>query len=139
MGKPRIELPDTFLFTAELQVRVTDLNYGAHLGNDRMLGLVHEARYLYLKSLGSAELDIGGLRLVVSDAVLTYHAEVFAGDRLGFDIALGESSARRAEMLYRVRRLSDDKVVARAATGLAFIDPSEGTVVAPPLERLTPG
>ena len=33
MGRVKLELPETFSFSTELTVRVTDLNYGGHLGN----------------------------------------------------------------------------------------------------------
>ena len=32
-----------FVFRTELDVRITDINYGRHVGNDAMLGLLHEA------------------------------------------------------------------------------------------------
>lgn len=132
MTKPRIVLPDRFPFVTRLTVRITDLNYGAHVGNDRMLGLLHEARHRFLVQHGATELAVGGVRLVVSDAVVTYHAEVHAGDVLDIGIAGGERGPTRAELLYRVKRVMDEKVVARGMTGLVFLDPTVGAVTSPP-------
>ena len=61
MPRIRLELPDRFHFRTSLTVRVTDLNYGRHLGNDAVLGLLHEARVRFLRSLGYAELDVEGV------------------------------------------------------------------------------
>jgi hypothetical protein len=44
MPRLKLELPAGFPFRTTLTVRVTDLNYGNHLGNDALLGLLHEAR-----------------------------------------------------------------------------------------------
>ncbi|MFZ9695712.1 MAG: hypothetical protein ACO3AY_07565 [Chitinophagaceae bacterium] len=37
-------LPVTFKYSFEIPIRITDINYGGHVGNDRMLTLAHEAR-----------------------------------------------------------------------------------------------
>ncbi|HEX8659636.1 MAG TPA: thioesterase family protein, partial [Hymenobacter sp.] len=52
MARVKVALPDTFSFTTELPVRITDLNYGGHLGNDALLGILHEARVHFLRSVG---------------------------------------------------------------------------------------
>ena len=64
---PRLKLVprDDYPFTCDITVRTTDLNYGGHLGNDRLLSLVHEARVAFLASFELSELDLypGRLRL----------------------------------------------------------------------------
>ena len=52
MPRLKIIFPDQVLFTAELCVRVDDINYGGHLSNDAVLRLAHEARLLWLDSFG---------------------------------------------------------------------------------------
>jgi len=44
MSRVRFKLPDRFLFTTEIPLRVSDINYGGHLGNDAVLSLAQEAR-----------------------------------------------------------------------------------------------
>lgn len=48
MPRVKVALPVSFPFTTQLPVRITDINYGAHLGNDALLGLLHEARIHFL-------------------------------------------------------------------------------------------
>ena len=84
MARLTLALPERFPFTTEIEVRITDLNYGRHLGNDAMLGLVHEARVRFLRAHGLQELDVEGTGLVMIDAAIVYRAEAFAGDRLTF-------------------------------------------------------
>ena len=40
MARMTLALPARFPFTTEIEVRITDLNYGRHLGNDALLSLV---------------------------------------------------------------------------------------------------
>ena len=49
MPRVKVALPATFPFRTEIPVRITDLNYGGHLGNDALLGLLHEARVHFLR------------------------------------------------------------------------------------------
>ncbi|MGB0167367.1 MAG: thioesterase, partial [Luteibaculum sp.] len=68
MGRIKIELPPKFQFGTEITVRVGDLNYGNHLGNDSLLALLHQARVEYIKFLGAqSELDFFGSSLIMAD------------------------------------------------------------------------
>jgi acyl-CoA thioesterase FadM len=57
-------MPATYTFSTELTIRITDLNYGGHVGNDSFLSLIQEARQQYLKKLGYGELDFEGSALI---------------------------------------------------------------------------
>jgi acyl-CoA thioesterase FadM len=121
---PRIKLKslETYPFSIELGVRVTDLNYGGHLGNDRLLSLVHEARVAFLAGHGLSELDCGGVSLTMGDAALIYQGEAFAGDALRFEVAAGEASGSGFRLFYRITRPSDGSPIALAETGMVCFD-----------------
>jgi len=38
MARQRLTLPTTHLFTTKIDVRITDINYGNHVGNDAFVG-----------------------------------------------------------------------------------------------------
>ena len=121
---PRIRLkpaPD-YAFQIELSIRVTDLNYGGHLGNDRLLSLIHEARVAFLAEHGLSELDCGGVSLTMGDAALVYQGEAYAGDVLRFEVAAGEASRSGFRIFYRITRPSDDSPIALAETGMVCFD-----------------
>lgn len=120
MARVRLELPGELPFSTEIDVRVTDLNYGAHLGNDALLSILHEARFRFLRSHGLSELDAGGAALIMADAVVVYQAEAFAGDRLRIEVGLGDFSRVGCDVFYRVTRAGDG--VAEAKTGVVFLD-----------------
>ena len=48
MERIKISLPESFKFSTIMKIRITDLNYGGHVGNDSFLSLIHEARQQFL-------------------------------------------------------------------------------------------
>src|SRR5689334_12868761 len=90
MSRIRIQLPSHFNFSTQIPIRITDLNYGGHVGNDTVLTLVHEARMQFLKSLGYTELQIEGKGLIMSDAAIEFKAELFYGDVITVKVAAGD-------------------------------------------------
>lgn len=121
---PRAQLTalPSYPFHTDLQVRTTDLNYGGHLGNDRLLSLIHEARVAFLAHHGWSEMDCAGSSLILGDAVLVYQAEAFAGDVLRFEVALDEPSRAGFRLFYRVTRPADGKAIALVENGMACFD-----------------
>lgn len=134
MARVRLELPATFPFSTEIDVRITDVNYGGHLGNDAVLSLLHEARVRFLGSLGYSELDIGGASIIMTDAVIVYRAESFQGDTLRIEVAASDMQASTCDITYRVANAATGVEVARAKTGIAFFDYRQKKVVPMPEE-----
>jgi acyl-CoA thioesterase FadM len=124
MARISIPIPATLPFATDMVVRITDVNYGRHLGNDAMLGLIHEARVRFLRHHGMTEADVEGKPLVLADAAIVYRAEAFAGDRLRFEVGVGDCGRVGCDLLYRVTRPADGRLVAEAKTGLVFLDPA---------------
>ena len=54
MSRLRFELQGPEVYRTNLQVRVDDINYGGHLGNDSVLTLCHEARIRFFREAESA-------------------------------------------------------------------------------------
>ncbi|MCR4437422.1 MAG: thioesterase family protein [bacterium] len=115
-----------YLFMVDLKVRITDLNYGGHLGNDRLLGLLHEARVAFLASNGWSEMNCAGVGLIMGDAVLRYQGQAYAGDILRFEVGIGEPRRCGFRLYYRVTRPADGAAIALAETGMVCFDYREG-------------
>ncbi len=77
MPRVQIELPEVFTFSTELVLRLSDINYAGHMGNDTLMTLVQEAREHFFASHGLKEHDIFGLGLVVADAAVAFKSEAF--------------------------------------------------------------
>ena len=131
---PRLQLTplSAYPFCTGLAVRVTDLNYGGHLGNDRILALLQEARVRYLAENGWSEFDCAGTGLIMTDAAIQYRGEAFAGDRLEIEVAMGEAARTGFRIFYRITRHGDDALIAVAETGMACFDYERRRVVALP-------
>lgn len=131
MPRLKLTLPETLPYRTELDVRVSDVNYAGHLGNDVVLSFVHEARIRYLRSLGFTELECGGAGIIMTDAEIVYRAEAFHGDVLHVEVGLGALSSRGCEIFTRLRAPSGGEV-AVARTGFVFFDYQSRKVVAVP-------
>lgn len=124
MARIRIELPEKFLFETEMDVRVYDLNYGAHLGNDRVLAILHEARVRFFRFLGiDNEKDgLDGKGVIMTDAAVVYKSESFLGDSLRIKVAVSDVSTKAIDVLYLVLNCKTGKEVARGKTGILCFD-----------------
>ena len=132
MARVKLDLPDSFQFSTEISIRINDINYGGHLGNDTVLSLVHEARVRFLKHLGFTEKDIGGTGIIMSDAVLVYKAEGFYGEVLTIEVTVNEFSSRGCDFLYRLSNKENGKEIARVKTGIVFYDYENKKIVSVP-------
>lgn len=122
MARVKLDLPVRFQFSTELAVRIGDINYGGHLGNDSVLTLIHEARVQFLKQNGYTELNIEGSGIIMADAVVVYKSEGFHGDRLIVEVGVGDFQNASCDILYRLTNQETGNEIARAKTGIVFYD-----------------
>lgn len=132
MPRIKLDLPETFSFRTEIAVRITDLNYGGHLGNADTLVLIHEARVRFLKSFGYSEIDIEGYGSIMIDAAIQFKSQAFAGDVLIAEVAASDFSRLGCDIFYRLTNKETGAVVATAKTGIAIFDYESQKRISPP-------
>lgn len=122
------ELP-SYEFQHLLTVRSTDINYAGHLGNEALLGLVHEARSQFLKRLGFNTIVVkeNKIGLIIADIAVNFKAESFAGDSLIIDCQINEISEKSFRLFHRVR--CDDQLIALAESGMVAFNYQLGQAV----------
>lgn len=133
---PRVELalPETFPFRTDLPIRIGDLNYGNHLGNDAVLSLAQEARARFLRGHGWSELGIDGrVGIVVVDAAIVYRAEGRYGMTLRVEVAFTDVRSRGCDVVYRMSDGATGQEIARLKTGIMFFDYATRKVASMPL------
>ena len=130
MARISIDLPTSFNFTATIPVRITDLNYGGHVGNDTILSIIHEARVQFLKSFGYSEKDLGGVGMIMSDVVINFKNELFYGDVVNASVAVKDIGRASFDIVYLLKK--GDVVVAEAKTGMVCFDYERRKVTAIP-------
>ena len=111
MSRIKIDLPESFAFSTSIPVQITDLNYGAHVGNDKVLSFLHEARVRYLQSLGYTEFNLEGIGLIMSDAALIFKNEMFYGDTLLISLQPTEVSRLGFELVYKIEKKSEAQLI----------------------------
>lgn len=130
MARIKINLPKEFIFETKIPVRITDLNYGNHLGNDKLLSILHEARVLFLAHFGYTEMDCAGVGLIMADVAIEYKNQAFYGDVLSIQIIAGDFSRVSFDLYYLIQ--TDTKVIAKAKTGMVTFDYANNSPVAIP-------
>jgi acyl-CoA thioester hydrolase len=113
-----------FKFSTEISVRIGDINYGGHLGNDRYLSIFQDARLRYLKQFGYSELSIGdNTSLIMSQAHIDFKAEAFWGDRLTIYVRISKIKPIKFIIEYLIANNQDQaKIVATGYTEMVGFD-----------------
>lgn len=125
MARVKLKFPDEIpLFTTTIPVRVGDLNYGNHVGNDSVLSIIHEARMQFLRRHGCTELNAGGVGLIMADVMIAYKGESFYGDILDVELFADEITRHSFDLMYRIttQRAGVSLPVAQAKTGMVCFD-----------------
>ena len=136
MARIQLYFQGVVVYNTRLQIRVSELNYGNHLGNDSLLGLMQEARVQYFNSLNQTEKDFYGVGIIMSDVAVVYKSEGFAGNDIQFELALSDFSPKGFDMYYNIYNHTTQKQLAVAKTGIVCFDYSLRKTVNLPVEFL---
>jgi acyl-CoA thioesterase FadM len=134
MARIKIDPPTNILSAVRLKVRIGDINYGNHVGNDAFVLLIHEARVQWLQQNNFTEIDIHGAGLIMADLGIEFKKEAHYGEDILIEIGVGEISRVSFELYYQ---LSTDRegvtiLLAKAKTGMVCYDyQSKKTVSVP--------
>lgn len=132
MPRVHIDLPEQFPFFTEVPILASDINFANHLGNDRLMGLLQEARIRFFKWLGYNEADVEGSSMILGDAALQYLSEGFHGDVVRIEVNIGDFSRCGMDIYYRATNLTTGKLLCKAKTGLVFFNYTTRKVEAVP-------
>lgn len=134
MARIKIELPVSWSFSTELPVRVTDINYGNHMGNDAFLGLLHEARMQWLAQFGWTELISERAGLIMVEIEVRLKSQAAYGDVLKISMSPVNFGRMGFDLIYRAENAATGVEVARARTGMVFFDYTANKLAAMPTE-----
>ncbi len=125
MGRLKLVEQPVYKFSYDYTVKVRDINYGNHLGNDALVGVLHEARIDMLHSLGCSELNLGDNEtgLIMGDLVINFMKESFMHDELIVYTQVDDLKNSSFRVYYKVVRCPD--TIALAETGLVAVNYNE--------------
>jgi YbgC/YbaW family acyl-CoA thioester hydrolase len=130
MARIRIKLPQKIIASFTIPVRITDINYGNHVGNNAVVEIIHEARVQFLNQYGFTEMNAGGTSLIMNELLVEFKNESFYNDLLRINIFCGEISKVSFELFYSISviRKEEEFIIAHAKTGMVCFDYKEKKV-----------
>lgn len=142
MNRIKLAMPAHYSFSTEMPIRITDLNYGGHVGNDSFLSLIQEARQQYLQQFGYKELDFEGFGLIIADSAIEYRHELNYGDLLKISVQAADFDKLGFDLFYLLEIVNRaEKIVAgKAKTGMICYDytsKKKTSIPAIAIEKLT--
>ena len=126
MARITLDMPETYYFSTELCVRMSDTN-GGHMSNYAVLALVNEARIQFLNHC-----EVSDDNIIVTDSAIVYKAEGFYGDRLKFEVTAADFNKYGGDIFYKVSNADNDTLIAESKTGIVFYDYEASQMMALP-------
>lgn len=131
----RLKLPlpqEEKRFSTTYTLGLQEMNYGNHLGNDKVLTLAHEARLRFFKGLGFDELNFFHSSLIQASAQVQYTGQGYYGDPITIDLWLPQRSETGFEVFTLLKK--ENSEIARVSVALLFYDYDKGRIQKCPLE-----
>ena len=110
------------IFSYPITVQVTDLNYGNHVGNDRMLSFFHIARVQWLAHHQLSELDVGGCGVIMASVAINYLNQARLHQSLEIALGVGKVGKARFSLLYHCYDKITKVSIAKGVTLLSCFD-----------------
>ncbi len=122
-NRVKLQLPNTIHHTSTLQIRISDLNYGNHVGNDNVVSMLHEARIQLLQHYNYTELNIHGLGLIMADIMVAYKHQMYYGDVVTIHTYITDLTVQAFNIYYKMLLPNKQNTIAiEAKTGMVFFD-----------------
>jgi len=139
MARIKVLLPEHFTFSTTIPVRITDVNYGGHVGNDALLSIIHEARLQFLSHYGYSEMNMEGTGLIMADVAIEFKTEAFYGDTITASVGVNDFTRIGFDLCYKLEKNVEGKTitVAIAKTGMVCYNYEQKKVAAVPANALT--
>ena len=134
MARIKIDLPDTFAFSTNIPICISDTNRGGHLGWDSMFRILDEASVQFWNSLDLPEKEGERISRITVDAGINYRRQAYHGQTLRVEIAANEFTSKGFDLVYRVTELDSGTEIARAKSGILCYDYQKQKVILIPEE-----
>lgn len=122
MARVDIKLPEKFPFSFDIEVRMSDVNAGSHLGNHNLVSMMNEAHLQFMKHIGFPEILVDGKAFINVDLSVIYKSESFYGDELQIEVAADDFNKFGCDIVCRVTNKTHDRLAAVAKMGMIFFD-----------------
>jgi acyl-CoA thioester hydrolase len=136
MPRINIDLPENFIFTTLVPVRIGDINRGAHVSNVSLLVILEEARAQFLVSQGyEDEVNlVKGIGFIVGDIGIIYKKQIGYGKQVKVEIGTADFKNKSFDLVFKLSDSASGDEIARAKTGLLVFDYIKQQVIPVPEE-----
>ncbi len=122
MARVEIKLPDEFTFSMDMDVRISDINMGGHLGNERLLAMFNNVQLKFLQAKGFQDLTINGNPLINVDVAMILKAEAYFADVLTFEAAAQDFHKYGCDIVFKASDKKTGGLVGMAKSGVLVFD-----------------
>jgi acyl-CoA thioesterase FadM len=122
MSPVAIIFPEPAIYYEEIEIPAAITNRGSHLGFEQAPILIADCQPRFFHHYGFSDMDVGGAGIIVAGLSVRYKAEIFAGERLRMEVAVGNAEAKGCDIYYRFLKLRDGRPAVMAKTEIVFFD-----------------
>lgn len=120
--KIKFKIPTKFHFKTKLKIRVSDLNYGGHLGNDSVLSLAHESRVRFFFELNVTERNFFNVGLIMADSAIKYKSQGYLNESIIIKISVTELRSHGFKLFYILKKNNSNIDLAHVQTSMVCYD-----------------
>ena len=122
MARVILEPLNKYRFKTEIVVSINDINFAGHLGNEKILEFINEARTRFFDEYKFAQMDENQIGYVVADASIIFKSEVFYPDTVLIEADVVEFNKYGCDLVFRLSSAISKIEIALAKTGMVFFD-----------------
>ncbi|MBA2653008.1 MAG: thioesterase family protein [Tatlockia sp.] len=108
-------------FKIDIPVRISDINYGGHLGHAELIKITHHARLKFFSKFSLKEDNICGSGIIAKALSVVYKGESFFDDILHILLYVREITKTSCEFLYEITK-NEDMPVASVVETVLFMN-----------------
>jgi len=125
-NQPTLITNNKTVFSVEIPVRITDVNYGKHLGHMAVVGIFHQARLLFLNQYHIDEMNVEGKGIILLHSSYTFKHQAFFNTRLIVKVSIDAYSKTKFNFLYEATDKETGKIIVTGREESAFFDYNKG-------------
>ena len=134
MSRIEIKLPEKFIFSMDIPVRISDTNRGGHIAFNQVLSFAEEARVPFLESIGYPEQNVSGIAYIFADVGVIYKKQGFYKQTLRVEVGIGDLSEKGCDLIFKISNSETGEEMYRVKIGMLFFDYRQQKVIAVPDE-----
>jgi acyl-CoA thioester hydrolase len=124
------------MYSVDLQVRISDINYGGHLDFAKLIAMAGDARAQFFHAKNIKDINENGIGIITRSVQTNYLAQCFFNDILEFNISTEVVKKTRLILSFDVKNKGTKDPVAKILIELIFINYNNGKPVKIPEEYI---